>query len=131
MWGFFWVLTAVLLLAVVGAFFDTTQDESLKPYLELSGQIRRAYGCARVTLRDGGTKEAPRLSAVYVVGEKPTLADPQKEMKAISDLVFLMWKGPEIAGIDVERRVPRSTGGCDETFDSTKQSFERPQKKRK
>lgn len=122
------MLIAVLLAIAVSSVLETIEDKSIKPILDLSAEIRRAYGCARVTIREAGTKDAPRLSIVYVVGDRPTLPDPQKEMKAMSDFVFLTYTATPFVGVDLERRVPRA--GDDETFDSTTQSFEKKPKRK-
>ena len=124
-WAFFWIFLVLLLLMPIIWMKDTGDDPSLQPYMDLAGKVCHSYRCGAITIKETGPKEATRLSISYVVGESPTIADPAKEMKQIADLAIMVYKGPPIVGVDVERKVPRGTGGCEQTFDVRTASFEK------
>ena len=124
-WAFFWIFLALLILTPIVWMMDTGEDPSLKPYIELSAKIRRSYRCGAITIKETGPQEATRLSISYVVGENPTIADPATEMKKIGDLAIMVYTASPIVGVDVERKVPRGTGGCEQTFDAQKASIEK------
>lgn len=124
-WALFWIFVLVLLLMPLLWLRDTGNDPSLQPYVDLAEKIRRSYRCGAITIRETGPRETTRLSISYEVGESPTLPDPAKEMKQIADLAILVYTGSPIVGVDVERKVPRATGGCDRTYDVQKASFEK------
>lgn len=124
-WALFWIFLAILLLIPIMWMKDTGDDPSLKPYIDLAAKLRHSYRCGAITIKETGPKEATRLSISYVVGEKPTIADPSSEMKKIADLSIMVYTASPIVGVDVERKVPRATGGCEQTFDVQTASFEK------
>ena len=127
-WAFFWIFLLVILLIPIMWMKDTGDDPSLKPYIDLAAKLSHSYRCGAITIKETGPKEATRLSISYVVGEKPTIADPSSEMKKIADLSIMVYTGSPIVGVDVERKVPRATGGCEQTFDVQQASFEKKAK---
>lgn len=128
-WTLFWIFLVVLLFVpfmwMILWTKTTGDDPSLKPYIDLAAKLRHSYRCGAITIKETGPKEATRLSISYVVGEKPTIADPSSEMKKIADLAIMVYTGSPIVGVDVERKVPRATGGCEQTFDVQSASLEK------
>ncbi|MEK7866143.1 MAG: hypothetical protein AAB434_05625 [Planctomycetota bacterium] len=124
-WAFFWIFLALLVLTPIVWMMDTGEEPALKPYIELASKIRHSYRCGAITIKETGPKEATRLSISYVVGENPTVADPATEMKKIGDLAIMVYTASPVVGVDIERKVPRGTGGCEQTFDAQEASIEK------
>lgn len=128
-WVLFWIFIIVLVLVPIVRMGDMRNDPALEPYLDLAAKIRHLYRCDSITIKETGPPDATRLAIRYVVGKNPTLPDGAKEMKAIADLTIMIYKRTEIMGVDVERKVPRAMGGCDETYDVQMASFEKKAKR--